>query len=121
MAATKKSEKKTTEVLPTYTSIYKAIDERVSKAKFTRFFIATQITLTGNINFQPLYVRVEDMITEVAPYEYQNASFYMDADADAMAAILNGKLTLTEAVSDGRITMNGDPQAAVLFVKAVFG
>lgn len=121
MATAKKSEKKTNQVLPTYTSIYKAIDARVAKAKFTRFFIATQITLTGNINYQPLYVRIEDMTTEVAPYEYQNASFYMDADADAMAAILNNEITITDAISDGRVTMNGDPQAAILFVKAVFG
>ena len=90
------------------------------KAKFTSEFISTQITLKGSLEFRPLYVKVEDKVAEVAPYEYNNASFYIDADTDVFAAVLSGKKSFYEALTEGSIELNGDPKKAVLFAKAMF-
>lgn len=120
-ATVKKAEKKEKPVvLPTFESIYNAMTARAYKAKFTSEFISTQITLTGSLEFRPLYVKVEDKVAEVAPYEYNNASFYIDADTDVFAAVLSGKKSFYEALTEGSIGLNGDPKKAVLFAKAMF-
>ena len=52
---------------------------------------------------------------EVAPYEYINAPFYIDADAETFASVLNGDKDFVVAVAQGSITINGDAaQACVL-------
>ena len=106
-------------VTPTFESIYNEIALRASKAKFTSDFFATQITLTGKLEFRPLYVKVEDRKAEVAPYEYNNASFYIDADTDVFAAILNGKRCICDAISEHAVVITGDPNMVVLFIKAM--
>ena len=75
---------------PEFGSIFKAVRERASKASFLQD-TATQITLNGNLDNLPLYVKIEDGIAEVAPYEYINAPFYIDADAETFAAVLSGQ------------------------------
>lgn len=109
------------QVSPSYASIFKAIEEKASKTKFGPDFVATQITLTGDGDFQPLYVKVEDSIVETAPYEYIDASFYIDIDTSAMADILNGKKSFYDAISEGLVTVNGDAAKAMLFVHTFFG
>lgn len=104
----------------TFDSIFKAVECKAKKAKFTGDFMATQITLKGNLDCQPLYVKVEDKKAEVAPYEYNNACFYIDADAETFAAILNGKKCIYEALANGSVSINGDATKAILFVKALF-
>ena len=49
-----------------------------------------------------------------------NASFYIDADTDVFAAVLSGKKSFYEALTEGAIELNGDPKKAVLFAKAMF-
>ena len=109
------------EVTPSYGSIFRAIEARVKAAKFGPEFLATQITLTGACDFQPLYIRVEDGLAEIAPYEYHNADFYIDSDADAMAAVLNGKKTIYDAVREGSVTVNGVADKAIVFINDFFG
>lgn len=104
----------------TFDSIFKAVECKAKKAKFTGDFMATQITLKGNLDCQPLYVKVEDKKAEVAPFEYNNACFYIDADAETFAAILNGKKCIYEALANGSVSINGDATKAILFVKALF-
>ncbi len=104
----------------TFDSIFAAVNAKAKKAKFTSNFIATQITLTGNIESQPLYVKVEDKKAEVAPYNYNDATFVMNADAETMAAILNGKKDIYSAIAEGKIAIYGDASMAVIFVKAMF-
>jgi len=101
-------------------SIFKAVEARVSKVSFLRD-TATQITLNGNLDNLPLYVKVEDGIAEVAPYEYINAPFYIDADAETFAAVLNGEKEFVVAVAQGSITINGDAAQAVVFCSTMFG
>ena len=109
------------EVTSTYGSIFRAIEEKAGKIKFGRGFVATQITLTGNDSFQPLYVRVEDQVPEVAPYEYLNADFYLDSDVSVMADILNGKRGIYDAIEEGEVTVNGDAAKAAVFIHKLFG
>ena len=107
-------------VEPRFGSIFKAVEERAKKASFLQD-TATQITLNGNLDNLPLYVKVEDGIAEVAPYEYINAPFYIDADAETFAAVLSGNKDFVVAVSQGSITINGDAAQAVVFCKTMFG
>ncbi len=107
-------------VVATFESIYTAVEAKAKKAKFTSDFMATQITLKGNLECQPLYVKVEAKKAEVAPYEYNNACFYIDADAETFAAILNGKKSIFDALAVGSVEINGDATKAILFVKAMF-
>ena len=118
--AVKKVKKEKVEVLPTFESIYNAMVTRAYKAKFTSEFISTQITLKGSLEFRPLYVKIEDKVAEVAPYEYNNASFYIDADTEVFTQVLNGKKSFCDALAEHSIEINGDPTKAVLFVKAMF-
>ena len=69
---------------PTFGSIFRAVEEKAKKVSFLQD-TATQITLNGNLDNLPLYVKIEDGIPEVAPYEYINAPFYIDADAETFA------------------------------------
>ena len=105
-------------VEPTYDSIYKAIEAKVRKAKFSSDFVAVQITLDASV---PMYVRVEDCIPEVAPYEYNDATFYIDGTSAAFASVLNGRKTFYDAIDDLSIRVNGDANAAILFVHSLFG
>ena len=107
-------------VSPTYGSIFRAIEERADECKFGPGFVATQITLTGNCDFQPLYVKVEDCIPETAPYEYHDADFFIDSDTVVMADILNGKKSFYDAVAEGSVTVNGDAAKAIVFVHTFF-
>ncbi|WP_034449822.1 SCP2 sterol-binding domain-containing protein [Butyrivibrio sp. AE2032] len=111
-------QKKKTE--PTFGSIFRAVEEKCGKVSFLQD-TATQITLNGNLDNLPLYVKIEDGMPEVAPYEYINAPFYIDADAETFAAILNGDKSFTVAVAQGFITINGDAAQAVVFCSTLFG
>ena len=107
-------------VEPNFGSIFRAVEEKASKASFLQD-TATQITLNGNLDNLPLYVKIEDGVAEIAPYEYINAPFYIDADADTFANVLNGDKDFVVAISQGSITMNGDAAQALVFCKAMFG
>ena len=48
-------------VEPTFGSIFRAIEDKVSKVSFLQD-TATQITLNGNLDNLPLYVKIEDGI-----------------------------------------------------------
>ena len=105
---------------PEFGSIFKAVRERASKASFLQD-TATQITLNDNLDNLPLYVKIEDGIAEVAPYEYINAPFYIDADAETFAAVLSGQKDFTVAIAQGSITVNGDAAQAIVFCSRFFG
>ena len=108
-----------TKVEPTFAGIFRAVEQRAAKTRFLRD-TATQITLNGNLDNQPFYVKVEDGNVEVAPYEYINAPFYIDADADALTAVLNGVMSFASAVAQGFITINGDAGQAYRFISQLF-
>ena len=79
-------------VEPTFGSIFRAVEEKASSVSFL----------------------------QVAPYEYINAPFYIDADAETFAAVLNGEKDFTVAVAQGSITINGDAAQAVVFCSTLF-
>ena len=104
----------------TFESIYNVVTAKVKKAKFPKLFMATQITLKGKLECAPLYVKVEDGKAEVAPYEYNNACFYIDDDTDVFVEVLNGKKKISDAIAEGQIEINGDASKAVLFFVSAF-
>jgi len=106
-----------TDIEASYDGIFKAIKDRCSKAKFSFDFVAVQITLDYSV---PMYVRVEDSIPEVAPYEYNDATFYIDGTTAAFAAVLSGDKTIYDAIDDGSVKVNGDANAAILFIHTLF-
>lgn len=106
-------------VEPTFGSIFRAVEEKAKKTSFLQD-TATQITLNGNLDNLPLYVRIEDGRPEVAPYEYINAPFYIDADAETFALVLNGDKDFVVAVAQGSITINGDAAQALVFCSKLF-
>ena len=106
-------------VEPTFGSIFRAIEDKVSNVSFLQD-TATQITLNGNLDNLPLYVKIEDGMPEVAPYEYINAPFYIDADAGTLASVLNGEKSFVVVVSQGSITINGDAAQALVFCSTLF-
>ena len=105
---------------PKFGSIFKAVEEKASKVSYLQD-TATQITLNGNLDNLPLYVKIEDGVAEVAPYEYINAPFYIDADAEIFASVLSGDKDFVVAVAQGSITINGDAAQAIVFCKTMFG
>ena len=107
-------------VEPTFESIFSEFQKRAAAAAFPSGLIATQITLTGKLEFRPLYVKAEDRIVEVAPYEYNNANFYIDADTDSMASVLSGAKSVASAIADGTLLINGDAAQAVMFFELMF-
>ena len=66
-------------------------------------------------------MKIEDGIAEVAPYEYINAPFYIDADAETFAAVLSGQKDFVVATAQGSITINGDAAQALVFCSKMFG
>ena len=50
-------------------SIFKAVNAKASKMDFWGD-MATQITLKGNLDNLPIYIKSEEGRVEVAPYEY---------------------------------------------------
>ena len=107
-------------VTPDFDSIYASVKSKAKVTKFKTNFLATQITLRGNVDPTPLYVKVDNKKVEVAPYEYNDASFYIDGDVDVFASVLNGKKCIYDAINDGSVCINGDTGKAILFVKAFF-
>lgn len=107
-----------TKVEATYDSIFKAVEKKAKSVRFSTDFVAVQITLDGR---DPMYVRVEDAIPEIAPYEYNDATFYIDGTSAAFASVFNGNKTIYDAIDDLSIRVNGDANAAILFVHTLFG
>lgn len=101
-----------------YDSIYKALERKVHEVSFSSDFVAVQITLDYSV---PMYIRVEDKIPEVAPYEYNDATFYIDGTCAAIASVLNGTKSIYDAIDDGSVKVNGETNAAILFVHTLFG
>lgn len=106
-------------VEPEFGSIFKAVNVKASKISFWGDF-ATQITLNGNLDNLPIYIKSEEGNVEVAPYEYYDATFYIDADADVFAGVLSGTRSFYDGLAEGTITVNGNTNAAILFAKAFF-
>jgi hypothetical protein len=101
-----------------YDSIYSALEKRARAVRFSSDFVAVQITLDYSV---PMYIRVEDMIPEIAPYEYNDATFYIDGTSAAIASVLNGNKSIYDAIDDGSVRVNGDANAAILFIHTLFG
>ncbi|SCW57827.1 hypothetical protein SAMN02910456_01962 [Ruminococcaceae bacterium YRB3002] len=109
------------DVTPSYGSIFKAIEGKAAGTKFGNGFVATQITLTGECDYQPLYIKVDDGAVVTEPYEYHDSNFFIDADAQAMADILNGVKNIYECIENGTVVVNGEVGKALVFIHTFFG
>lgn len=108
-----------TEVI-TYESIVDSFKARVAKAKApVDARIAAQVKLNGSVD-GTLYVLVANGIAVVEPFDYRGADIEVDADADVFAAVLAGKKTMSSAIVDGDIKMQGNAGKAIVLASVVF-
>ena len=104
----------------TYESIVESFKTRVSKAKApVDARIAAQVKLNGSVD-GTLYVLVANGIAVVEPFDYRGADIEIDADADVFAAVLAGKKTMSAAIVEGDIKMQGNAGKAIVLGSVVF-
>ena len=80
--------------------------------------IAIQVDITGE-GEGAFYVEVADGNVNVEPFEYYDNDCKISADGDTVIALLSGKLAAEEALSAGRVTVEGDAGKALSLVNAV--
>ena len=104
----------------TYESIVDSFKARVSKAKApVDARIAAQVKLNGSVD-GTLYVLVANGIAVVEPFDYRGADIEIDADAEVFAAVLAGKKTMSSAIVDGDVKMQGNAGKAIVLASVVF-
>ena len=95
----------------TYDKIVETVKSKAASAKPALDF-AAQITLTGEFTGvnpnggKDLFIKCTDGKADVQPYEYNDADIKAEADADALLNMTAGKLTLYDAVEQGKVSMN---------------
>ncbi len=104
----------------TYESIVECFKARVSKAKApVDARIAAQVRLYGSVE-GTLYVLVANGVAVVEPFDYRGADIEVDADADVFAAVLADKKSISSAIVDGDIKMQGNAGKAIVLASVVF-
>lgn len=85
------------------------------KTKAVKDNVAVDIEVWGleNDTSCHLYIEVKDGKAEVQPYRYDNCSFEAYINYENMMKILEGKLTVKDAIANGSLNANGNIPAAV--------
>lgn len=87
----------------------------IKNAKAVKADVAVDIEVWGleNDTSCHLYIEVKNGKVDVQPYRYDNCSFEAYINYENMMKLLDGKLTLKDAVSAGALNANGNIPAAV--------
>lgn len=116
----KSVKKAATEESLTYEKIVETFKSKVSKSKSpVDARVAAQVKLFGSVE-GILYVLIANGIAVVEPFDYRGADIEIDADADVFMAVLEGKKTMSGAISDGDVKMQGNAGKAIVLASAVF-
>ncbi|MCH5203410.1 MAG: SCP2 sterol-binding domain-containing protein [Oscillospiraceae bacterium] len=85
------------------------------KAKAVKTNVAVDIEVWGleNDTSCHMYIEIKDGVLDVQPYRYNSCSFEAYINYENMMKLLDGKLTLKEAVSTGALNANGNIPAAI--------
>ncbi len=98
-----------------------------SKKKFSsiktnkvKYPIAVNIELNGSVEGVFYVYLSEAGKPDVEPYRYDDYDVYVRADADAYAKLLEGKLSVYDALADGVLHVEGNVKKALMFVLSAF-
>lgn len=98
-----------------------------SKKKFSsiktnkvKYPIAVNIELNGSAEGVFYVYLSEAGKPDVEPYRYNDYDVYVRADADAYAKLLEGKLSVYDALADGVLHVEGNVKKALMFVLSAF-
>ena len=86
-------------------------------AKAINEHIAIQIDIEGE-GEGAFYVEASEGKIAVEPYEYYENDCKIKADAETIIAVLSGKLKAEDAVSDGKLQVEGDAGKALTLINA---
>ena len=104
----------------TYEMIVDNFKNKVSKAKApVDARVAAQVKLFGSVE-GTLYVLIANGIAVDEPFDYRGADIEIDAHADVFAAVIAGKKSISSAISDGDMKMQGNAGKAIVLAAAVF-
>jgi putative sterol carrier protein len=81
--------------------------------------VATQIKLYGSVE-GILYVLIANGIVVVEPFDYKGADLEIEADSDVFVGVINGTRSISNAIADGDIKMQGNAGKAMILGAAVF-
>ena len=103
----------------TYEEIVKKAKQAAKNidAKAINEHIAIQIDIEGE-GEGAFYVEASEGKVAVEPYEYYENDCKIKADAETIIAVLSGKLKAEDAVSDGKLQVEGDGGKALTLINA---
>lgn len=103
----------------TYEEIVKKAKQAAKNidAKSIKEHIAIQINIEGE-GEGAFYVEASEGKIAVEPYEYYENDCKIKADAETIIAVLSGKLKAEDAVSDGKLQVEGDGGKALTLINA---
>ena len=96
----------------------KKLDKMIDKAKAAKINanVAVDVKVWGwedEID-RHFYIEIKDGVVSVAPHEYIASSFEAYISYENILKLLNGKLTLKDAVATGALNANGNIPAALI-------
>lgn len=104
----------------TYDFIVDTFKAKVAKAKAPADArVAAQVKLYGTVE-GVLYILIANGIAVVEPFDYKGADIEIDADSDVFASVLAGNKSISTAIADGDIKMQGNAGKAIVLGDAVF-
>lgn len=103
----------------TYEEIVKKAKQAAKNidAKTINEHIAIQIDIEGE-GEGAFYIEASEGKIAVEPYEYYENDCKIKADAETIVAVLSGKLKAEDAVSDGKLQVEGDAGKALTLINA---
>lgn len=115
-----KSVKKTVNKTLCYEDVVEKTKKKVLAADITKITdsISVQIEINGECS-GIFYIEIRNGSIVVMPYDYKNADIEIIVDSTEFVKIIEGKLNVYEAISNGILRIFGNAGKAVLFVNAV--
>ena len=70
--------------------------------------LALQITLSDDDCGGTFYAELKDGVLSIEPYDYKDNNAMVDVTRDALNKLIDGKLSLEDALENGDLTVNGE-------------
>ena len=94
----------------------KSYDANVSEVQGT---LAFQINIEGKAVNGIFYIEIKDGQVHVEPYEYYDRNAVIHINGTNWLKLINGKLNPVVAFTTGKITVDGDVNAALEMIKFI--
>lgn len=103
-----------------FEKVFAQAKEQILKngADGVREHLACQFNLTGKISGR-FYIEVKDGNLNVEPYEYNDRHALFICSADTLSDLVSGKISLTGAMSSGRLRTEGSIEQALKLRKVL--